>query len=222
MLKVLTKAGLELQEVSLMLRGQMLIAPFSLAIAPGEIVTLMGASGSGKSSLLSFVGGDLAETITGSGDVLLNGTSVTRLPPEQRGIGRLFQDDLLFPHMSVGENLLFAMRGGSKVARHDAIREALDQAELTGFEDRAPQTLSGGQRSRVALMRALLAKPSALLLDEPFSKLDRELRASIRQSTFSHIVARQIPALLVSHDPDDAPRGGRVLQIGKTGEVRDV
>ena len=211
-----------LRDVSLTLQGKVLIRPFSLGIAAGEIVTVMGPSGSGKSSLLSYIGGDLDDAFTARGEILLNGERLNDVPPERRGIARLFQDDLLFPHMTVGENLLFAVPRMPQTERVAAIRTALEQAGLKGFEDRPPHRLSGGQRSRVALMRALLAKPKAILLDEPFSKLDRELRVNIRSFTHSHIAERQIPALLVTHDPEDAPPGGRILKLTATGEVIDV
>ncbi len=213
---------LSLRNVSLTLHDKALIKPFSLEIAPGKIVTVMGPSGSGKSSLLSFIGGDLDEAFTARGEILLNDERLNDLPPEKRGIARLFQDDLLFPHMTVGENLLFAVPRMPQAERIAAMRAALEQAELMGFEDRGPHTLSGGQRSRVALMRALLARPRAILLDEPFGKLDRELRVSIRGFTHAHIAERQIPALQVTHDPEDAPPGGRILKLTATGEVIDV
>lgn len=213
---------LELRDVGLMLNGMPLIRPFSLAVAAGEIVTLMGASGSGKSSLLAWLGGDLPPAITGTGEVRLAGRLLTTEPPERRGLGRLFQDDLLFPHMSVGENLLFgipALPGPERIRR---MQQGLADCGLAGFADRAPQSLSGGQRARVALMRALLAEPAALLLDEPFSKLDRPLRAAMRAFTFEHIRARGIPALLVTHDPEDVPPRGRVLTISANGTLQDA
>jgi putative thiamine transport system ATP-binding protein len=213
---------LELRDVSLSIAGRMLVRPFSLAAAAGDIVTLMGPSGSGKSSLLSCIGGDLPEAFTAAGDVLLNGQSLALQPPESRRIGRLFQDDLLFPHMTVGENLLFAVPRLPKADRLAMVATALERAELSGFGDRPPHTLSGGQRQRVALMRSLLAKPLAILLDEPFSKLDKSLRVQMRDYVYSHIRARGIPALLVTHDRRDAPTGGRVLEISDTGDVRDV
>lgn len=213
---------LVLDDTSLSLAGKVLLQPFSLVIAAGEVVTLMGASGSGKSSLLSFIGGDLAEPFSASGTITLDGADISHLPPERRNIGRLFQDDLLFPHMTVGENLLFAIPKMPQAERVAMMRTALQRAELEGFENRPPHTLSGGQRSRVALMRALLAKPAALLLDEPFSKLDRTLRASVRDYTFAHIRARNVPALLVTHDPEDVPRGGRLFEISDDGAVHHV
>ncbi|MGB7320979.1 MAG: ATP-binding cassette domain-containing protein, partial [Albidovulum sp.] len=111
-----------------------------------------------------------------------------------------------FPHLSVGDNLAFGLAAQIKgrSARHAAIEKALEQAELTGFFHRDPATLSGGQRARVALMRTLLAEPCALLLDEPFSKLDPALRTDLRAFVFKHIRDRNIPVLMVTHDNDDA------------------
>lgn len=213
---------LELQNISIGLRNRVLITSCSFTVAAGEVVTVMGESGSGKSSLLSYVGGDLGVAFAATGDVRLDGQSVLRQAPEQRGIARLFQDDLLFPHMTVGENLLFAVPKLPRGERLEMVRTALQRAELDGYEDRAPHTLSGGQRQRVSLMRALLAKPKAILLDEPFSKLDKTLRQNMRDYVFGHIAARGIPGILVTHDREDAPQGGRVLKIFSTAEVRDV
>ncbi len=212
---------LELRNVSILLGATQLIRDLTLSIPPRAIVTLMGASGSGKSSLLSFIGGDEMPAFTATGEIFLNGEKQNGIAPERRGIARLFQDDFLFPHMTVGENLLFAIPKMPQAERVAMMRSALGRAELEGFENRAPHTLSGGQRARVALMRALLSKPKAILLDEPFSKLDEELREQMRRYVFSHIVSREIPALLVTHDRADAPQGGRVLKL-EHGEVRDV
>jgi putative thiamine transport system ATP-binding protein len=211
-----------LRDVSVSLGSVVLIKAFSIDIAGGEVVTLMGPSGSGKSTLLSYIGGDLPGVFSVSGDVRLNGLSLMGIRPEQRKIARLFQDDLLFPHMTVGENLLFAVPRLPKAERLAMVATALERAELVGFGDRLPHTLSGGQRQRVALMRALLAKPAAILLDEPFSKLDQALRAQMRDYVFGHIKARGIPALLVTHDRHDAAQAGRVLEISTGGEVRNV
>ena len=212
---------LQLVNLSLSLGGEILIAPFSLTVNAGEIVTLMGPSGCGKSSLLSAIAGDLAAPLVFGGDVRLEGQSVTNVPPEQRRIGRLFQDDLLFPHLTVGENLLFGMPRGKKAERNANMLSALHDIGLEGFELRPPQSLSGGQRQRVSLMRSLLAEPQCMLLDEPFNKLDMQLRSQIRSTTFELLRQRGTPTVLVTHDLADAPQGGHVLKI-ENGYVKDV
>ena len=208
--------SLELMEVAVRpVGGTPLFAPISLTVEAGQVATLMGPSGIGKSTLLDAIGGHLAHGFAVSGRVELNGRDVLILPAEARRIGVLFQDAMLFPHLSVGDNLAFglarAVRGG---ARRLAVEEALEQAGLAGFAARDPATLSGGQRARAALMRALLAQPQALLLDEPFSRLDAGLRAEIRGFVFDHLRARGIPGLLVTHDASDAEAaGGLVVQL---------
>lgn len=213
-------AGLSLEEVRLTADGRHLLGPLSLAVAPGAVLTVMGPSGAGKSSLLAFACGTLPPGIAGSGRVWLDGVDVGGLPAHRRRIGILFQDDLLFPHMSVAENLAFgltpALRG--LAARRAAVAEALAEAELEGFGPRDPATLSGGQRARVALMRVLLAAPRALLLDEPFSRLDAALRARMRRFVFDRAAARRLPVLLVTHDAADAEAaGGAVLNLAQPG-----
>lgn len=195
--------------------GKPLFAALSLRIAPGEVATLMGPSGIGKSTLLDAIGGHLAHGFAVSGAVALNGRDVLRQPAEARRIGVLFQDAMLFPHLSVGDNLAFGLVPSVRgAARRAAVETALDQAGLAGFAARDPATLSGGQRARAALMRALLAEPEALLLDEPFSRLDAELRAEIRGFVFDHLRARKIPGLMVTHDASDAEAaGGVVVQL---------
>ena len=213
--------ALSLAQVSISLHGRPLIAPFSLGIAPGETVTLMGPSGAGKSTLLAFIAGDLDSPFSASGHVVLDGTALDGVPPERRHIGRLFQDDLLFPHLTVAENLAFGMPRGPKSERLKKIEAALAEAGLEGLGERPPHTLSGGQRARVALMRALLARPRAMLLDEPFNKLDAERRAAMRDFVFRHIAATGIPCLMVTHDRADVPPNGRVLVLDGA-EVRDA
>jgi putative thiamine transport system ATP-binding protein len=211
---------LQLKNLHLTLNGEPLIAPFDLTIADGEITTIMGPSGCGKSSLLAFIAGDLQYPLSGHGTVTLNGKGLDTLRPEQRRVGRLFQDDLLFPHLNVGENILFGMPRGEKAIRLEMMHKALERADIGGFEHRMPDTLSGGQRARVSLMRALMAKPDCMLLDEPFNKLDQELRVSLRRYVFEHLKARGIPSLLVTHDIADAPEGSDILRIGRSGDIR--
>ncbi len=192
----------------------------SFDVAPGEILTLMGASGSGKSTLLSWMIGALSPDFSGSGYLWLNGSRRDELPTERRRIGILFQDDLLFPHLSVGQNLALALPAQVKgrPSRRKYIEGCLVDAELGGFYQRDPATLSGGQRARVSALRALMAEPEALLLDEPFSRLDVHLRSRFRQFVFSHIKQRTIPALLVTHDEQDIPSDGPVIKL-TTGTI---
>jgi putative thiamine transport system ATP-binding protein len=211
---------LDLKSLSVQFRGDpTLFPPISLTVQPGEVGTIMGRSGIGKSTLLDAVGGHLAHGFSASGQVLLNGRDLDCIPPEDRKIGFLFQDAVLFPHLSVGDNLAFGLgpRLRGRQARQQAVAQALEQAGLAGMERRDPATLSGGQRARVALMRSLLAEPLAILLDEPFSKLDAGLRAEMRAFTFSHLQERAIPALMVTHDPLDADAAtGPLIQLETT------
>jgi putative thiamine transport system ATP-binding protein len=200
-----------------------LLQNFQLQVAPGVIHTLMGASGTGKSSLLAAICGSLPEGLTFQGQVSLNGQRIDTLPIEARRVGILFQHDLLFAHMTVRENLLFAvpakpLGAAASPRQQQAAREAQVQAGLADmamadFAHANPATLSGGQRARVALLRALLAQPQALLLDEPFSKLDADLRARLRQWVFDHVAARNIPVLLVTHDVADVADPACVTQL---------
>jgi putative thiamine transport system ATP-binding protein len=209
-------AGLVLAGVYLGLGARLLVPPLSLTVAPGEVATVMGPSGSGKSSLLAYICGTLDPAFRAGGRVRLDDVDVTELPPERRRVGILFQDDLLFPHMSVAENLAFGLgvevRG--RTERRIRIETVLAEAGLAGFGDRDPATLSGGQRARIALLRTLLSRPKALLLDEPFGKLDAALRARFRFTVLDHARREGLPTLLVTHDPDDAKAaGGPVIAI---------
>ena len=186
-------------------RGADLLLAVDFTIPPGEILTVMGPSGVGKSTLLSAISGHLAPPFTLAGQITLNGHDLRLMPPTARRIGILFQDHLLFPHLSVGGNLAFALPpGGARAARRARVEQALSEIGLTRFFDRDPATLSGGQKARVALMRMLLAEPQLLLLDEAFSGLDRDLRQQIRSLVFTHAKARALPVLMVTHDPEDA------------------
>lgn len=201
--------------LTLFLDGAPLLTLPPLRVAPGEVLTLMGPSGCGKSSLLAALAGVLPPggPIRLTGDILLGAHRLTPLPPQERGIGILFQDDLLFAHLTVAENLMFGMPAHLKgmAARQTRAREALAEVGLEAQADKLPGALSGGQKARVSLLRALLAEPRALLLDEPFSRLDKPLRAAFRELVFAQIKALAIPAILVTHDEDDAP--GTILQL---------
>ena len=186
------------QNLTLTLAGQPLLRAVNFRVPPGEVVTLMGPSGCGKSTLFAWMVGALDGAFRAQGELWLNDKRTDTLPTEKRRIGILFQDALLFDHLSVGQNLRLALPAS---------------AELSGFYARDPATLSGGQRARVALLRALLAQPDALLLDEPFSRLDQQLRGSFRQWVFSELQQQHIPVVQVTHDPDDVPPGGRCLQL---------
>ena len=210
--------GLVLDRVRIA-RGDRLLVALDLAIRPGEVVTLMGPSGSGKSTLLAFLTGALPAGFTARGRVRLDGTDITDAPAHRRRLGILFQDDLLFPHLSVGGNLAFGLApGGSRAARRAAVEAALAEVGLAGLADRDPAMLSGGQKARVALMRMLLADPRALLLDEAFSGLDRDLRAQTRSMVFARAQARALPVLMVTHEAEDAEAaGGRVIRLDPPG-----
>ncbi|MCZ8334833.1 MAG: ATP-binding cassette domain-containing protein [Rhodobacteraceae bacterium] len=211
--------GLILDGLTITLGDRRLVA-LSLAIRGGEVATIMGASGSGKSTALAAITGTLPPEFRRTGRILLNSNDISDIPTRLRGVGLMFQDPVLFPHLSVGGNLALALPAHvtGRSARRLRIDAALASAGLEGLADRDPATLSGGQKARVALLRTLLAEPKALLLDEPFSRLDADLRAQIRRFTFDRAKAAGIPTLLVTHDVEDArAAGGPVLSpLGET------
>lgn len=207
--------GLWLSALSVTLHGAPVVT-VDANVAPGEVLTVMGPSGAGKSTLLAAIAGTLAPAFRLSGTVRLDGRDITGLPTEARHVGILFQDDLLFAHLSVAGNLAFGLpahvRG--RQARRARVEDALADIGMAGFGPRDPATLSGGQRARVALMRMLLSEPRALLLDEPFAKLDLALRGQIRDLVFATARRRGLPVLQVTHDPADAEAaGGRVHRL---------
>lgn len=199
---------LEIDDLRVTLPEGQDLARLSLRVAPGEVVTLMAPSGAGKSSVLGAIAG--TGVLPVSGRIRLNGRDLTGTAPETRRIGLLFQDALLFPHLSVAGNLGFGLRArDNRAARIEA---ALAAAGLAGLGDRDPATLSGGEAARVALMRTLLSQPEALLLDEPFSRLDATLRDSLRAWVFAQ--TRDLPVIMVTHDRADAlAAGGRVIDL---------
>ncbi len=203
--------SLTLDQVAIALHSHELFAPLSLQVAPGEIATVMGPSGCGKSTLLAAVCGMLEPDFRLSGTIDLNGRRLNEMPMEARRVGILFQDDLLFPHLDVFGNMAFGLpQTMSKDSKQQRVAATLEAAGLAGFERRDIATLSGGQKARVSLLRALLAEPEAILLDEPFSKLDQQLRSAMREFVFEQISRMNIPALLVTHDQADAPEGAMI------------
>lgn len=204
---------LELHGVTIATPQRVLVRGLDARVGAGEVLVVMGESGAGKSSLLAWLAGTLPEGLSGSGRVVLDGREIHTLPTAQRRVGILFQDDLLFPHLSVRENLLFALPAGDAGARRASAEAALAQADLAGMGERMPHTLSGGQRARVSVLRTLLAGPRALLLDEPFSRLDAALRERFRAFVFGRLRDEGIPAVLVTHDRHDVPPGARIVSL---------
>lgn len=205
--------GLDIRDLTIWPQGapESPLVRLSARVAPGEVLTIMGPSGSGKSTLLAALTGTLDPAFAMSGAVLLNERELTGLPTRARRLGLLFQDALLFPHLSVGGNLAFALPPQHR-DRKARIEAALAEVGLAGFAPRDPATLSGGERARVALMRMLLAEPEALLLDEPFSRLDADRRDQTRRLVLDLARARGLPVVLVTHDAEDATAaGGRIL-----------
>ncbi|WP_205738536.1 ATP-binding cassette domain-containing protein [Billgrantia endophytica] len=211
----MTQHHLEIDDLRITLEDAPLLE-LDAHIGPGEVLAVMGPSGSGKSTLLAWLAGFLTPDFQASGRILLDGRDITLLPAERRGIGLLFQDPLLFPHLSVAGNLRFGIPRAipDKLERAEA---ALKQVGLSGFGHRDPATLSGGQKARVALMRLLLSEPRAVLLDEPFSRLDIHLRQEMRQLVFDRLYEAGLPSLLVTHDREDAEAAGGPI-IDLTGQ----
>jgi putative thiamine transport system ATP-binding protein len=204
---------LALDTITIASPQRVLVQALSARVAAGEVLVVMGESGAGKSSLLAMLAGTLPEGFVASGAIRLDGERIDTVPTARRRVALLFQDDLLFPHMTVLENLLFAIPAAPRAERIAQAEAALGSAGLDGHGPRWPQQLSGGQRARVSVLRALLARPRALLLDEPFSRLDMALRARFRAFVFERIVEQRIPAVLVTHDPNDVPPGATVVEL---------
>ena len=179
----------------------------SAEVAKGEVLTVMGPSGAGKSTLLQAIAGQLQAPFSVTGQIKINHVVINEIDAHLRKVGIMFQDALLFEHMP-------DKAYKNKQLKHDAINALLVAVELDGIADRTVNTLSGGQQARVSLIRTLASEPDVVLLDEPFSKLDVALRSQIRSWTFSQLKARNIPAVLVTHDKDDAlAAGGNVIEI---------
>ena len=201
----------------------------SLAIAEGEFVSLLGASGCGKTTLLRTVAGLEAPT---SGRVMIGGEDVTELPPERRDIAMMFQSYALLPHLSVAENVRFPLRMrriGAREDQHERVREALETVHLGQMAERKPNQLSGGQQQRVALARAIVSKPQVLLLDEPLSNLDARLREDMQVELIEIHKRLGLTTLFVTHDQEEALslsdrivliNKGRIEQEGAPARIR--
>ncbi len=194
-----------LDDLALAFNQQRLLAGINLELRQGQIGALLGASGSGKSSLLRAIAGFLAPH---QGHIMLDGVVVSsadyQWPPHQRGVGLMFQEHALFPHLRVADNIAFGLSALSRSARRQRVEELLALIGLQGFGQRWPHELSGGQQQRVALARALAPAPRLLLLDEPFASLDSELRSRLAAELRQLLKAQQITALLVTHDQQEA------------------
>lgn len=192
--------------------GDTLFSSLNMTVEKGQILTLMGPSGCGKSTLLDVIAGHLSDEFTYSGEVQLNGQRLDKTPAHKRHVGILFQDDLLFPHLCVWENLAFALPNSIKGGlRKEKALQALQNIALTKIADSFPDQISGGQRARISLTRMLLAEPLVALLDEPFSKLDKQLRVQFRDWVVEQLQQANIPALMVTHDEEDIPQHSQVL-----------
>ena len=202
----------------------------SLEVAPGELLALVGASGSGKTTTLRLVAGYEKPD---SGRLLLNGTSIEKLPAEKRGFGMVFQHYALFPHLSVVQNVAFGLeaRGVKKAERLRQAEAALSGVGLADKAGRPVQALSGGEQQRVALARALVIAPPVLLLDEPLSNLDPTLRRSTRDELRAMLRRQGVTALFVTHDQEDAfavadrvafLHNGRLQQVGTPESLYDA
>lgn len=208
---------------------QEVLRDIDLTIEPAEVMCLLGASGSGKSTLLRIVAG--LEPLQ-RGELLHRGKIIasphTETPSEHRGFGLVFQDHVLFPHMTVGDNVAFGLADLDRKERQERVDSQLRRVGLDGFADRYPHTLSGGQQQRVALARALAPKPSLLLMDEPFASVDSTLRRKLREDTRRALTASGVCAILVTHDAEEAMEigdkiavidDGRIIQVGTPEQV---
>ena len=207
--------GLTVDDVSLSYDGRLLLDRVHLDVAPDEVVCLLGPSGSGKSSLLQIIAGLLTPD---SGTARWDGVDLVDLPPHRRGIGLVFQDALLFPHLDVAGNVGYGLRFGdlSPAVRQARVSDLLELVDLAGYQARTVATLSGGEAQRVALARALAPRPRLLLLDEPFGALDRELRDRLAVDVRALLHRLGTPAVHVTHDLVEAELvGDRVVRLSE-------
>ena len=212
---------LDLQNLSKQWDHRPLLSNVSLHISAGETVALLGASGSGKSTLLKIVAGLEAPE---SGHVLFDGQDITDLPPEQRGFALMFQDFALFPHLNVLDNVAFGLLEQG-VRKAEGRAQSLEMLARFGLGEHARArvwTLSGGEQQRVALARALITRPRALLLDEPFSALDAQLRDQLRDEFRDRIREAGMTAMLVTHDEAEARAMSQRAWALEAGRLRQL
>ncbi|MET0026867.1 MAG: ABC transporter ATP-binding protein [Candidatus Thiodiazotropha sp.] len=210
---------LEVKDVSVRYAGEPVVSEVSFALLRGEIASLLGPSGCGKTSLLRAIAG--FEPVS-AGEIHLHGTRVSHpgrtLAPEKRRVGMVFQDFALYPHLNIEDNVAFGLRGMKAWNRRERVRTLLELVGLSGYGEQFPHQLSGGQQQRVALIRALAPKPEILLLDEPFSGLDVELRGQLAQEIRAILKREAVTAILVTHDQQEA--FAMADMIGVLGEGR--
>jgi len=199
--------------------GKPVVNDVSLSIQPGQVTCLLGPSGCGKSTTLRMIAG---VEMQDSGEIYVDGAlvcdTVYRVPPEQREIGLMFQDFALFPHLTVGQNVAFGLKGPGPERRARA-RTLLDRVGLAHYVDNHPHQLSGGEQQRVALARALAPKPRIMLMDEPFSGLDNRLRDGIRDETLDVLKEEGASVLLVTHEPEEAMRMADEIALMRDGKI---
>ena len=180
------------------------IKNLNLKINNGNILCVYGKSGVGKSSLINVIAGTTEDNLSFEGEIILNGKILNNIPIEKRKVGLLLQDGALFPHLTVEQNIYFGMnRKLRSKEKLFLIDENLKKAKMEGFQKRYPHTLSGGQKARIACLRAVLSEPEVLLLDEPFSSLDPEHRNAFRNFVINKVKESKIPCLIVTHDETD-------------------
>jgi len=224
-----TETSVALEQITHRYAGTLAVEDVNLTIAPGELIALLGPSGCGKTTLLRIVAGLLQQS---EGRVLLGGSVVDKLPPNERGAGIVFQNYALFPHMTVSANIGYGLRarGASRDAIADTVARMLELVRMQGYAGRYPRELSGGQQQRVALARTLAVSPKVLLLDEPFGALDKNLRLDMQIEVKRLQRELGITTIMVTHDQEEAlsmadriavMSGGRVEQFGSPEEIYD-
>ncbi|WP_420567053.1 ABC transporter ATP-binding protein [Thalassovita sp.] len=210
---------LEIRNLARSFGGARVVDDVSLSVMPGQVTCLLGPSGCGKSTTLRMIAG---VEMQDSGEIYVDGElicdTVFRIPPERRQIGLMFQDFALFPHLSVGDNVAFGLKG-SKSEKRSRVEELLDKVGLKRFIDSFPYLLSGGEQQRVALARALAPRPKIMLMDEPFSGLDNRLRDDIRDQTLEILKEEDAAVLLVTHEPEEALRMGDEIALMRKGKI---